>query len=135
MKRNRLYTIIGIACAMGYGWLLFSISGFGTAGNFTPCIFKTVTGYACPSCGSTRAAVWLFHGKILQSLMVNPLGLILVVMMIALPLWIFADIVQRKQTLLNFYLSMERKLQTRWIAGVLIALVLVNWIWNIYKEL
>lgn len=37
-----------------------------------PCLFHTLTGFSCPGCGCTRAAISLLHGDIMQSLRYNP---------------------------------------------------------------
>ena len=38
-----------------------------------PCQFKTVTGYPCPGCGSTRAVIALTQGRPLTALRLQPL--------------------------------------------------------------
>lgn len=38
-----------------------------------PCVFKTVTGYPCPTCGSTRLAVNLLRLDIIAAFLCNPL--------------------------------------------------------------
>lgn len=38
-----------------------------------PCIFKTITGYPCPTCGSTRIVTSLINLDILSALFWNPL--------------------------------------------------------------
>ena len=34
---------------------------------YPPCIFKKITSFDCPGCGSTRACYHLVHGNILQA--------------------------------------------------------------------
>jgi hypothetical protein len=46
-------------------------------GIYPPCLFHTLTGLYCPSCGSTRAIHNLMHGQILTALRFNPLVAIL----------------------------------------------------------
>lgn len=43
--------------------------------RFTVCLFKNVTGVPCPSCGMTRAFLFLGHGQILKASTLNPLAL------------------------------------------------------------
>lgn len=38
------------------------------------CPLHALTGFPCPSCGSTRAALHLAHGELLAALAVNPLA-------------------------------------------------------------
>ena len=41
--------------------------------HFVPkCIFKTLTGYDCPSCGGQRALHALLNGQIFEAIMYNP---------------------------------------------------------------
>ncbi|HNF72486.1 MAG TPA: DUF2752 domain-containing protein [Chitinophagaceae bacterium] len=40
---------------------------------YPPCVFKWITGYECPGCGSTRALYELLHGNILRSFQYNAL--------------------------------------------------------------
>jgi hypothetical protein len=53
------------------------------APHFRPCIFHTLTGISCPTCGTTRAATALLDGRIIEALASNPLaaavGLVFVV--------------------------------------------------------
>jgi hypothetical protein len=43
--------------------------------RFTVCLFKNLTGVPCPSCGMTRAFLFLGHGQIRQAIALNPLAL------------------------------------------------------------
>jgi len=65
----------------------------------------------------------------------NPFGLILVTVLVASPLWIIYDLSMKRSTLFKLYISAEQVLNRKWIAIPAILLVLVNWIWNIYKGL
>jgi hypothetical protein len=38
-----------------------------------PCTFKGITGIPCPTCGSTRSAVFLSQGDVASALSMNPL--------------------------------------------------------------
>ncbi len=135
MKRNRLYGILGLGCLAGYLWLFISIVNLGDAEYFTPCIFKLETGFACPSCGSTRALMELMRGDVIASIMVNPLGLLLGAVLLVTPFWIIFDLITRRQTLFNFYSKAEETIRIKWVAAFLIILIIVNWIWNIKKNL
>ena len=41
---------------------------------FPPCIFRAVTGWQCPGCGSARALHALLNGEIAAALRANPLA-------------------------------------------------------------
>ncbi len=38
-----------------------------------PCVFRTLTGFPCPTCGSTRSLVFLSRGDLYSALAMNPL--------------------------------------------------------------
>jgi hypothetical protein len=135
MKRNRLYLIVIIACFFGTLYLLYQINNFSNSDTFSVCPIKTVTGYPCPSCGTTRAIVFLSKGNIVSSIQQNPFGLIVGLCMLVLPFWIGYDVLKKKATFYQFYLKAEAEIRKPKIALILILLVILNWIWNLYKHL
>ena len=136
ISRSKLYTILIIACLAGYIWLFYSVSKFQPENNDVEvCLFKCVTHIPCPSCGSTRSVISIIHGDFLQALYINPFGIIVAGIMLVTPIWILFDIIIRKKTLYDFYIRIETLLRKPGIAIPLILLVLINWIWNIIKEL
>lgn len=137
MSKNKLYILIFIACFLGYGWLLFlNLFPVKNSGlDLTVCVFKRVTGFPCPSCGTTRAVSYLFEGEIVKSLLLNPFGILVAGIMVLSPGWIIWDAITQKQSFYNFYISVEKLIKKKKIAIPLIALVLINWVWNIYKQL
>ena len=54
----------------------------GKTGIFPTCMFRTLTGLACPGCGSTRALHQLLHGHIASAFVLNPLLLIVLPIML-----------------------------------------------------
>ena len=136
MIKRRLYLLILALSAAGCIWLAVNYSSGTALADNCPdvCWFKNITGIPCPSCGSTRSGVALLHGDWRYSLSINPMGIGLVAMMTLFPIWIIIDIAQRKNSFLNFYNRAEIIIRNRWIAIPLAFLVLVNWVWNIYKH-
>lgn len=134
MSRNKLYFFLLTTCLLGFLYLFYSIQ-FSESSSFGACMIKNVTGFPCPSCGTTRAVRLLWQGNILESLKMNPFGILVFMIMIFAPLWIAFDLIFKKQTFLNWYNKIEFTVRTKWIAIVLILLVLLNWIWNIKKGL
>src|SRR5258705_5137281 len=49
----------------------------GKTGFFPACPFRTLTGFTCPGCGSTRGLHRLLHGDIVAALKFNPLMVLL----------------------------------------------------------
>jgi hypothetical protein len=134
MTRSKLYSLLLIACLAGFIYLFYSIQKEQQE-TVGVCIIKNVTGYACPSCGTTRAVLLLFNGKITDSLRLNPFGMIVAFIMTVLPVWVLTDIVLKRETFFKAYKRVETIIRKPWIAIVLILLVLLNWIWNLYKNL
>lgn len=134
MSRNKLYGLLLTACATGYIWI--TVSFFRDAAvdhNPGVCLFKQFTNIPCPSCGSTRSIISLLHGDFLGSLQLNPLGVILMLILVISPLWILYDVVNQKTTLIRSYHYTEHLLKHKLVALPAILLVLLNWIWNICK--
>jgi hypothetical protein len=137
MNKNKLYKLIILACFLGYGWLFFANSFIVKSSkiDFTVCLVKRVTSYPCPSCGTTRAISQFFKGHFLDSLWLNPFGIIVSLIMIICPIWIAIDLYTKKDTFYRFYLKTETFLKTKKVYIPLLILVILNWIWNINKQL
>lgn len=133
MSRNRLYALILVACLSGFIYLIYSLQ-FSESADFTVCLIKNVTGIPCPSCGTTRAVELIFKGYFFDALQVNPFGILVSCSMTVVPFWIVLDIITKKETFFIFYKKTETFVRIKGIAITLIILVLLNWIWNIYKE-
>ena len=56
----------------------------GRTGLFPVCLFRLVTGYTCPGCGSTRAMHQLLHGDVVAAFMLNPF------LLLAIPFLLYA---------------------------------------------
>lgn len=134
MPKKRIYAIVLIACLSGFVYLFFN-TFYNEKSPFGLCIFKNVTGIPCPSCGTTRAIQFILQGKIIESLYMNPFGIIVVTLMTIAPFWILYDVIFKKESFLLFYKKSEETIRTKWLSIVLIFLVIINWIWNIYKGL
>lgn len=132
MTRNKLYAILLIACFFGFIYLFYDIK-YSENTHFGVCIIKSLTGFPCPSCGTTRAVQLLLQGKMFESLAMNPFGILVTLIMTIVPFWILFDIVFKKESFYIAYKKMEKTIRIQWLAAILILLVLLNWIWNIYK--
>lgn len=136
LSRGKLYTIVSIACLTGYIWLFYNLkSPQYTINNHSVCLIKNISNIPCPSCGTTRSVVFLWRGKLIDALLINPFGLLLSAMMLAFPIWLIFDLITKKQTFLIFYHKTEQFFKKPKIAAIAIFLVLLNWGWNIYKGL
>ncbi len=126
---------MGLGSVAGFFWLVFNYNTYRQNDGITVCFIKNVTGIPCPSCGSTRAVEALIHGHLVESILWNPIGLILTTLVIVLPIWILIDLARKQNSLFDFYQRAEIVLRQRKYAIPAITLLVANWIWNIYKGL
>ena len=75
-----LFSWLGLAM----GAIYLFIFEPGKTGVFPLCLFRALTGFACPGCGSTRGMHALVHGDLVSAFKFNPL------LIIALPFLIWA---------------------------------------------
>lgn len=134
MTRNRLYVVAVIACFFGTLYFLYHLI-YASIQLPSVCLIKNLTGFPCPSCGTTKAVEYLSKGQIVKSINQNPFGLIVGFCMLVIPFWIGYDLIGKKATFYQFYLKTESITRKPKIAIVLILLVILNWIWNLYKHL
>ncbi|WP_396165309.1 DUF2752 domain-containing protein [Flavobacterium sp.] len=134
MSKNKLYLFIIAACLTGFSYLFYSIH-YSKSTSLSLCMVKNVTGYPCPSCGTTRAIQLLLKNNWMASLQMNPFGILVALLMVVLPLWIVSDTITKKETFFNNYQKAEAIIRTKKLAFFLIILVIFNWIWNIKKGL
>jgi hypothetical protein len=92
----------------------------------TLCLFRNATGLPCPTCGSTRAALAVADGRLLEAVVLNPL------MTIA----IFVGVVW-----LTVRVGFARRIQldltrpARGLAwGAMALLLAANWVWVIARQ-
>lgn len=136
LNRTKLYLLLFIACLVGYLWLFYgSKRTAAPEQTFSVCPIKRAIHIPCPSCGSTRSVEAFTQGRFLEALYVNPLGILIAMIMAAVPLWILYDISTRRNTLLSCYIRMEAAFKKPQVFIPAIILILLNWIWNIIKEL
>ncbi len=137
MTRKKLYTVLTGLMLAGYVWLGWNVIE-SSAHSAVPsvCLFKEVTGLPCPSCGTTRSLLLLMHGQFRESLMMNPFGMMLAFALVAIPMWIMTDIISRSSSFYRRYTRMEYVLtHNKLLAACAVAIVALNWIWNITKGL
>lgn len=133
MRRNTLYLLIAGVCIAGYGWLFYQRS-IAPAKSFGVCMLKHATTIPCPSCGSTRAVLALMDGNFAASLLMNPFGILIALIMVVSPLWLAVDLFSSGDSLWVMYNRTEKFFRRRWVAIASVSLVMMNWIWNIYKD-
>lgn len=94
------------------------------------CPFRELTGLPCPGCGMTRAFCAIGHGEFGKALALNPFSFVFYGAALALLGWPLA----RRR----FPGALARVVQSRWFAGLPLALVLAMWAfgaWRIWRAL
>ncbi|HUN66501.1 MAG TPA: DUF2752 domain-containing protein [Bacteroidota bacterium] len=137
MPHKRFYTILTTLTGAGYFWIwrLSAAPDAGTAGT-TLCLFHRLTGLPCPSCGVTRSIAMLMHGNLRGAVDCNPLGIVLLPVLLVLPWWLAADLSGSDASLFRFSEAVGCWFRRhRTAAAACIFLLLLNWGWNISKGL
>ena len=135
-KRDKLYSILLTACLAGYIWLYYSITtNIAENQSVVVCLIKYATNIPCPSCGSTRSIISLTKGNYVEAYDSNPIGYLIALIMLVAPVWIIADLILKNNSLFKCYQKIENNLKKPKYSIPLIMLVIINWIWNITKEL
>jgi len=124
------YLAIIISIITGYFFLYYFSSSL--EDSHSVCLFKNITGIPCPSCGTTRASIKLLHGEFLNSILLNPLGLLVSITLFVSIVWMSIDIYKNKETFLPF---IKKDFVNKYVIIFAIILTLANWIWNIEKGL
>ena len=134
---KKLYWVLGILSLAGYAWVGFHLLFPDTATpDLTVCLVKNVTGVPCPSCGITRSLLLLIGGDFEKAVLTNPVGVVAGIGLLVTPLWMAKDVLTQTNTLALAFLWTERKIKTRKAIYIpLVALALLNWGWNILKDL
>jgi hypothetical protein len=135
LKRNQFYLFLSLGCLVGYLWLALvgRLNPEEIGSSYDVCLIKHFVHIPCPSCGSTRSVLALIHGDIAGGLYWNPLGFLILTFLLITPFWIVYDLLLKRESCYQFFNLFESTLRRKWVAIPAIALVLINWIWNIVK--
>ena len=89
------------------------------------CLFHSITGHPCLTCGATRAAIASFHAEFLTAVRWNPLVFLVYCGIAVFDLYALTVLITRSRRL-RAYLSKGEK---RIFRGAAIVLLLVNWVY------
>jgi hypothetical protein len=123
--------------AAGDSGLLSAAGAAGTSGvsrvlgGVVWCPFKALTGIPCPGCGGLRAFDLLLRGRVADALWMNPLSVAVMLFLVASGVWLMVDIVLGSRSWLDFI----QKKYPAWVAFAAAAMLIANWVWNIWKGL
>jgi len=122
LEERQLAVLWGVAAA---GAVLLRPLWVALAPALPRCPLRTLTGIPCPTCGTTRAALALLDGRVIDALAANPLGTLagmaFVLGGVAAPIW----------CLLRLPMVELEPGQGRLVAVALALALLANWIWVI----
>lgn len=130
MTGKGLYILSSAGCAAGYIWLFL----FHPCGE-TVCLFKRLFHIPCPSCGSTRAIATLLQGDLKAALLLNPIGVLLALLLVGIPVWMLVDAILKQDSYYRFYTKADEWLGRKCVFLSFALLIVANWIWNITKGL
>ncbi len=134
--KKHINILLLLSCFAGYVWLFINYTFFSIQNNTnTICFFKNVTHLPCPSCGTTRAIILLLQGNIIGSIEMNPLGLIIFCVMVAIPFFVLYGMFKKENFMLNIYQKINILFSQKKIAIPFFTLIIINWVWNLYKHL
>ena len=133
--KKHIHFLLFLSCFAGYAWLYMSYTFFSNQNSTTVCFFKNLTHLPCPSCGTTRAIILLLKGNFIGSMEMNPLGLIIFCVMVAIPFIILYDLFKKENFILNFSQKINMLFSQKKIAIPFFTFIIINWVWNLYKHL
>lgn len=97
---------------------------------FWGCALRKGTGIPCLSCGMTRSFDWFMQGRILDSLLVNPVGFLLAVLSVTGVVYL----VLRRFRLPRLVFDLTPR-QGTWMRWGTLGLLALNWAYLIAREL
>jgi hypothetical protein len=124
-------------CTIASLWIAynFNIESNTNQPKISTCIFKLITGFPCPSCGTTRATIQVFHGNFNKAILLNPFGIIVSLLLIILPILFVIDLIFKKNLFNKFKNNGVKFIQKKAVIIILTTIIILNWIWNINKHL
>lgn len=131
---KKLYILVLFLSVVGYSWIFWNDYEFRRHEMpVNACLFRTITGIPCPSCGTTHSVLSIVKGEFREAARENPMGFPVTLMLIIFPVWALTDLFTRKTSFSAFYHAMENLLRRKWIAFPAVILLLINWIMNIHR--
>ena len=118
----RRSTVIAIWSVLLAGAAYLFVFEPGKTGLFPVCLFRFLTGYQCPGCGSTRALHQLLHGHVIAAFELNPFFLV------AIPFLLYA-LIRYSVIVMRGGVPTHNRLPPRYIYAVFF-IVLSFWIFR-----
>ncbi len=90
------------------------------------CVFHSITGLPCLTCGASRSAYQFLHGHLVASFLFNPLSFLVICALIAFDLYALAIVLMRARRFRPGSFSATQKLLAR---SLVIAILAANWLY------
>ena len=133
MKCSRLVWFLRVFTVGSWLWLLFNTHEHA---GFSLCIFKNLSGYPCPACGTTRSVLLILDGHFWQASLLNPLGWLALFGLILTSILLLFDFIRSTSYTEKLFFTLEKSLKVKpSIQVFILTLIILNWIWNIQKQL
>ncbi|MGL5636832.1 MAG: DUF2752 domain-containing protein [Bacteroidales bacterium] len=133
MTQTKVYLLLAGLTVLGYIYI-FLASEYVSSEIFPRCIFQNVTGFPCPSCGSTRAMLELVHGHYLRAFTMNCLCYVQALFLLFSPLLLIFDLIFNTRWVYRIYIWIISQINRRCVAITLISLIAVNWVYLIVEN-
>ena len=118
------YELIWLSVSLGS--LVLAATWLAVGLPWPRCLFLTLTGYPCITCGMTRSAIQFFHGHFLAALQWNPLVFVALCGLSIFDAYAFVVLITRAPRLRILQFTPAEKTFLRVFAVVLL---LSNWIY------
>jgi len=117
-----IWLSVSIACLIGgIVWINLSIP-------VPQCIFKSVTGIPCPTCGTTRCIIYILSGEFQKAFKINPLAYIGILFIIIYNCYALITVVFRLPRFRDITLTGHSKFAIR---TLIILIFIGNWFYLI----
>jgi hypothetical protein len=114
-------------------WLSVSLASLGAAAAWFAlhlpwprCMFQTLTGHPCVTCGATRSALQFFHGHFFNALQWNPLAFVGLCAVSIFDFYALIVLATRAPRLRIAYIT---SIEKNFVRILLVALLALNWIY------
>lgn len=128
MSPSRFYALCVAGCLGGWTWIGMTISQSGQE-IWKGCLMKQFFHIPCPACGVTRAIVALLDGHIQEAMIWNPLGIVLLMLLVLLTVGLPYDWFCHRQSLYSLFLWVDACLHRKVVFILFVGAMLLNWWW------
>ncbi len=120
LNRRSAVLLLWLTIVMG-GVMLFILEP-GESAFLPSCLFRSLTGFQCPGCGSTRGLHQLLHGNLTTAFQLNPL------LILALPFLLYA-LARYSMSVMRGQPLVMKPLPAKYI-GIIVGAIVFFWIFR-----